>query len=225
MLLASRASVRDARPDSPSNNPTCTGGEPPPPHPGASTASNLGQETIAPDEAALITRIADIITAMQQKEYPPGKRPMHREAHAKHHGVVCGRFTVEPGLAPQLAVAVFAEPRSFDAYVRFANGQGTPKHDAMPDGRGMAIKLLGVPGANLLDDPCDHGTQDFLFLAHPTFFVRTLADYVSLFEGLQHGKMMGHFFGWNPLHWRLRELGHALKHRVTQSNPLTAQYR
>ncbi len=55
----------------------------------------------------------------------------------------------------------------------------------MPDGRGIAIKLLNVPGRSLLDGPRSNGadgvvdltTQDFLLESSPTFFVPDVQEY------------------------------------------------
>lgn len=184
----------------------------------------LGQEYPQPGEETLIAKIADQISAMQRKEYPPGVKPMRRDAHGKHHGVVRAEFIVEPDLPPELAVGLFKAPRAYRAYIRFSNGEGAPKPDSMKDGRGMAIKVLGVPGEKLLEDERDAQTQDFLLISHHSFFVRTLADYVELFETFSRGGRLSHFLGWNPLRWRLTELRHVVSTAIKISNPLTTQY-
>lgn len=142
--------------------------------------------------------------------------PARRDAHPKMHGCVRATFRVLDGLPAELRQGVFAEIRSWPAWVRFSNGNATPGPDGKPDGRGMAIKLMGVAGS-------PSGTQDFVLINHPAFFVRDAADYLDFTTASPEWR----FFvpGLNPLSWRLRELRTALaitRHSV--SNPLSARY-
>ncbi|GAA0637080.1 catalase [Brevundimonas lenta] len=109
--------------------------------------------------------------------YALGVRPAMRDAHAKGHGCVKAEFRVGEA-PPELRVGVFAEARTYRAWIRFSNGAGTPHDDHAGDGRGMAIKLTGVPGRKLLDAEIDAQTQDFVMINHPVFFIRNVADYV-----------------------------------------------
>jgi hypothetical protein len=132
----------------------------------------------------------------------------HRDAHAKHHGCVRGTFEIRDGIDPRFAVGVFSSPRSFPAWIRFSNGSGKSQDDAEGDGRGMAIKLMGVDGEKLLDDERDARTQDFVMINHPTFFVRNAVDYVEFQKGLIAGGLgiMKFFFpGLDPRSWRTHE--------------------
>lgn len=185
---------------------------------------NLGEEEVGPDEQRYFERIATIIADEQKRRYAKDVKPMHRDAHAKHHGVVRAEFIVDADLPPELRVGIFAEPRTFDAYIRFSNGEGRLKSDKKADARGMAIKLLGVLGEKLLDEERDATTQDFLMITHHTFFVRTLPDYISLVENATRGTPLRHFFGWNPFAWRLREVRHVKQALKVIANPLTTQY-
>lgn len=184
----------------------------------------LGQESPGPDEPQQIALIANLISDLQKKEFAPGVKPMRRDAHGKHHGVVRAELTVDRDLPPELAQGLFSEPKVYAAYVRFSNGEGRVHHDKKKDARGMAIKVLGVSGAKLLEDERDAQTQDFLMITHHTFFVRKLLDYVSFANALAGGNPLSHFFGWNPFAWRYRELGLVMKTMVVISNPLTKQY-
>ena len=68
---------------------------------------------------------------------------------AKAHGCVKAEFKVRADLDPTLRRGVFAEPgKSWNAWVRFSNGNAYPQFDSKNDARGMAIKLLDVPGEN-----------------------------------------------------------------------------
>ncbi len=50
-----------------------------------------------------------------------------------------------------LAKGVFVPGKTYPAYIRFSNGSALAvRSDKKPDGRGMAIKLLNVPGIKVL---------------------------------------------------------------------------
>ncbi len=140
----------------------------------------------------------------------------HRDAHPKAHGCVKAQFRVLDDVPPALRKGVFAAPRTFDAWIRFSNGSGSPQPDSVPDGRGMAIKLMGVA-----ESPST--TQDFVMINHPTFFVRNAADYVVLQTAANPVKFF--FPGLNPFQFRLHEglvaLGIALQ---KVRNPLDIRY-
>jgi catalase len=136
-----------------------------------------------------------------------------RDAHAKAHGCVKAKFAVAEGLPPELAVGLFATPKSWDATVRFSNSERIPQSDRTKDGRGMAVKLDGIE-------------QDFVMINHPVFFVRNAADYIDFVEGEKKNDHYSFFFGLRPpWRWRLHELwngihikGHPLR------SPLEERY-
>ncbi|HXT02010.1 MAG TPA: catalase family protein [Elusimicrobiota bacterium] len=179
-------------------------------------------ESIPPDEAdaaATITKTIDEQVVKDKQETGSA----HRDAHMKAHGCVKARFTVEPSLPPELQQGVFQAGRAYPAWIRFSNGSGKSQNDAVDDARGMAVKLMGVPGDKLADEKA---TQDFLMISGPVFFVRNAADYVEFTTDAAAGKPMRFFFrGANPFRWRMHELRAALNllHRRT-SNPLHARY-
>lgn len=144
----------------------------------AALAAELNQEIIPPTEAADTQTIVKTIEGAINGAYAMGERPAMRDAHAKGHGCVKGTFTVGADVPPALRQGVFAQPHTFKAWIRFSNGAGTPHDDAVGDGRGMAIKLLGVPGKKLLAEEADAQTQDFVMINYPVFFIRNVADYV-----------------------------------------------
>ena len=73
------------------------------------------------------------------------------DVHVKVHGCATGEFRVLPNLPAELAQGVFAEERTFQAVVRFSNSASQPQPDFIPDGRGLAIKLLDVPGEKIAE--------------------------------------------------------------------------
>jgi hypothetical protein len=130
---------------------------------------------------------------------------------------------VNEKLPPELNQGVFQEGRTYRSWIRFSNGAGRAAKDSAKDARGMAIKLLGVPGPKLAGD--EKATQDFLLINSPVFFVRNAADYVALSKANAAGKPFSFFIGWNPFRWRLHELGAALSLlRKKTANPLDIRY-
>jgi len=82
--------------------------------------------------------------------------------------------------------------KSYDAWVRFSNATGvvTADYDTAHDtntgatthtatSRGMAIKLMGVEGATLFDEPRAK-TQDFLLINQPMFGFGDVATYLKV---------------------------------------------
>lgn len=166
------------------------------------------------DEAASVAAIVRAIEARVRTA--AASSPARRDAHPKMHGCVQAEFRVLDDLPPALRVGVFATPRGYPAWIRFSNGSDTPKRDAIGDGRGMAVKLMGVDGSRT-------GTQDFIMINSPIFFVRNASDYVAFNATSNQLK----FFipGWNPFKFRLHEMLAALKITArTVSNPLNTRY-
>ncbi|MEI9929875.1 MAG: catalase family protein [Rhizomicrobium sp.] len=178
--------------------------------------SGTPPEAIPPGEAQAIDIIEQIIETgvRAQNAVDP---PARRDAHPKPHGCVAAEFRVLDGLAPNLRHGIFAVPKTYQAWIRFSNSSGKPQSDADGDGRGMAIKLVGVR-----DSPS--GTQDFITISHPVFIVRNVLDYVILQQNLANPLK---FFvpGWNPLTWRIREAWNAFQiERQKPSNVLNLRY-
>jgi catalase len=96
--------------------------------------------------------------------------------------------------------------------VRLSNGNAYPQFDRIRDARGMAIKLLDVPGEKLSRDPRHASEQDFVMFNHPVFFVRDVAEYRSNFAAQAQGKKALAFFpSVDPRSWELRHLFIALQ--------------
>jgi len=123
-------------------------------------------------------QIVDLTVQLLQYRY--GDSLARRGVHAKDHGCVKGTLAVDADIPEALRAGVFAAPgKSYDAWVRFSNATGvvTADYDTAHDtntgatthtatSRGMAIKLMGVEGATLFDEPRAK-TQDFLLINQP----------------------------------------------------------
>jgi catalase len=131
------------------------------------------KETIAADEGEKFERFATILADIQRTR--GGKS---RALHAKQHAGLRAELEVLGDLPPEVRVALFAEPKKYDAYVRFSNGAGARVSDDKPDLRGFAIKVLGVPGKKLISGMEDETTQDFLFINTPALAFRSVDEFV-----------------------------------------------
>ena len=158
----------------------------------AATVAIAG-EVVPPNEAEAVRVIVEVIEDEVRAAAKSGAA--HRDAHAKAHGCVRAEFRVVDNLPPALRLGIFAEPRSYDAWIRFSNGSGTAQRDAIVDGRGMAIKLMGVTQS-------PSTTHDFVMIDYPAFLVRNASDYVDLQKS---GPFQFFFPSFNPFRFRLHE--------------------
>ena len=169
------------------------------------------EEQIPPEEAALTqTIIEDAIRVVEQHR---DSTRVLRDAHAKAHGCVKAEVSVLADLDPALRQGVFSEPgKTWQAWMRLSNGNAYPQFDRARDARGMAIKLLDVPGDKLLSSKATAGNQDFVMFNHPAFFIRDVAEYKQNFAAQADGKKAMVFFpSWDPRTWEIRHLVIALK--------------
>ena len=136
-----------------------------------------------PHESDVTNDIADLIKTSIEQRYPPGDRPARRDAHPKAHGCVRAAFHVNDDLPPALAQGAFVAGKTYKTWIRFSNGDADPtRADIKGDARGMAIKIIGVPGENLLPAESNATTQDFILINHPVFFVDNPETYLSLIK-------------------------------------------
>src|SRR4029079_10724455 len=113
--------------------------------------------------------------------------PVRRGFHAKLHAGLVAEFQVLADLPAEARFGVFREPRVFPALVRFSNGEPTPHDDTHPEPRGIAIKLVGVPGRKLLPGQKDAVTEDFLAASHSvTSTVRNVRQFMAFIRAADH---------------------------------------
>jgi catalase len=182
-------------------------------------------EVIPPDEADVTVRLVRAATESLDDE-ARGDRLYKRDAHAQPHGCVRATLDVEPGLDSRYRHGVFTEPgHRWRAWVRFSNG--TQSDDTEPDARGMAIKLLDVPGPKLLTCPEDpeQSTQDFVMVNYHTFFLRNAGEYEQFFGYQKRNQPIRYFFAGWPFAWKLHPLYHGA-HMLFQhvASPLATRY-
>jgi hypothetical protein len=174
------------------------------------TEKQLGQEYPSPNEEAIIAKMVNELKAQLDRLYKDKK--MLRQIHTRMHGCVKATFTILPDLPETLRIGVFKEAKTFYAWVRFSNAATKPKPDRKKDVRGIAIKLMGVPGEKILNDEHLQTTQDFLLMNTETFFSKNIEQFsglLSAFTAPNKLKVIGYLL--NPLHWGLLK-------KVTGSN-------
>ncbi len=176
-----------------------------------------GNEEVPANEDAATRQIVQMIEESVRAEAK--NSAAHRDAHVKAHGCVQAEFRVLQKLPKELQVGIFAEPRTYSAWIRYSNGSGKIQDDSVGDGRGMAIKLMGV-------ERSESGTQDFVMVNHPVFIVRNAADYVDFQKAIAEDSPLNFFFpGLNPFNFRLHELRIANAIRTANvANPLSTRY-
>jgi hypothetical protein len=126
----------------------------------------IAEEKPIPDEEAHLASIIDSFTKQMRLLWKPGG--FERGGNTKTHGIVRGEFIVHDRLPEKLRRGIFAQPKTYRAWVRFS-GPGpyvTPDIDDVGF-MSISIKLMGVPGPKLMDE--EKFTQDMFGVSTPTF--------------------------------------------------------
>jgi len=108
-------------------------------------------------------------------------RHAYRPVHAKSHGVLVGNLTVQPNLAEPLAQGLFAIPASYPAILRFSTNPGDLLADSVSSPRGLAVKILNVPGEMVVTHS-GHTTQDFVCINAKAFGAPNPAGFLELIK-------------------------------------------
>jgi len=173
-------------------------------------------EAPPPDEQLHIDSLIQNLRDKMKREYRPGHT--RRDAHPKMHGCVKARFVIESTLEPELRIGLFEKGGSYEAWVRFSNQDGTISPDSKPDIRGVAIKLMNVRGAKLIDGEESCLTHDFIMISHDAFVTQNVAEFDGLIQAVVAGSVPRFLLS----HWRVaRNLLQSLKRH---SSPLAVQY-
>ncbi len=164
----------------------------------------------------------DIIKLMAEQmrgHFKPGA--YERGGNTKTHGIVRATVTVRDDLPEHMRKGIFAEVRSYPAYVRFAG----PGPDVPADIRdigfaSMSLKIMEVPGEKMLDD--EKFTQDFPAICTPTFVTPNTRENAKLQYWSLHDLGMIYFF--NPLDSHILDFFMQSLWNETILNPLGHRY-
>jgi hypothetical protein len=131
------------------------------------------------DEAETNAGLIETISKIQQRVYDDSAHA-RRGVHAKSHGVLLGELRVLADLPPYLSQGLFASVATYPVIMRFSTIPGDMLDDNISVPRGLALKVIGVPGARVAGSEGD-ATQDFVLAngpvfakAHPKSFLSTL---------------------------------------------------
>lgn len=143
-------------------------------------------EAELPDEAEVIE---ETIATMRHTMEQTFEVTRHATAgtHAKSHGIVTGTLTVHEDLPPELRQGLFAEPAAYEVVIRYASEPGQVDPDTAQRARGLALKVLDVPGEKLRPG---WTSQDFLFNTWPVLPQGDAATYLKAIK--QRDKHFGH---------------------------------
>jgi len=139
--------------------------------------TQLCQEIPSPGEVELANAITQQMENFTKREYQG--RTAQRAGNTKTYGVVRGEFQVLPSIPAPLNKGVFAQPKRYPVWIRFAGpGPLSPPDVADAGILSIGIKLMGVGGQKLLDD--EKWTQDFLGISCPTFTTPNVTENLKL---------------------------------------------
>lgn len=136
------------------------------------------KERIPSGEAEHLERLAAVLHDLQRRR--AAGQPADRALHAKGNAGLSAELRVIADVPEPLRVGIFAKEATYRAYARYSNGSGTRGHDKKDDVRGLAFKVLGVPGKKLIPGLEDATTQDFLLIRSATTPTTTAAEFVAL---------------------------------------------
>lgn len=179
----------------------------------------LAEERELPDEAVLIDQIIAAFTKQMEALWTAGH--FERGGNTKTHGVVRAQFIVNDDLPEQLRRGLFAQPRTYPAWVRFA-GPGpyvTPDIDDVGF-MSMSIKVMDVEGPKLLDD--ERRTQDMLCVSTPTFVTPDTRANVQLQQWSYKNAAIFYFYNFHRSH--VVDSIMQFLWTKTQSSPLESEY-
>lgn len=136
------------------------------------------------------------------------KKTAKRDTHSKTNAVIQGTLEIfdfdEAAIKQELSKrtslteaqlqaislkqGLFAKPKQYPVWLRFANGAFSVKNDYEGDTRSMSVKVIGVEGERL---PQSHESKTQDFIAHNSefFFIRTIKDFHGFFLAVYRAKL------------------------------------
>ncbi len=179
----------------------------------------LAEERIAPDEEESLNSIIETFTAQMKGLWKPGK--FERGGNTKTHGIVRGEFIIHEDLPEKFRRGIYAEPRSFPAWIRFS-GPGpyiTPDIDDVGF-MSISVKLMDVPGPKLMDQ--EKHTLDMFGVSTPTFVTPHTRFNAQLQKASLQNAAIFHFLNFKQPH--VMDMLMQGLWTKTQSSPFEAPY-
>ena len=179
----------------------------------------LAEEKLLPGEEEFVDSIIASFQQQMRALWKPGG--FERGGNTKTQGIVRAEFIVHEGLPAELRRGIYAEPKTYKAWVRFS-GPGpyvTPDIDDVGF-MSISVKLMGVAGAKLMDE--EKFTQDMFGVSPPTFVTPDVRANAQLQrESLKNAQI---FYFLNLRQPHLLDAVMQALWTKTQSSPLEAPY-
>ncbi len=179
----------------------------------------IAEEKTMPGEEEYLDSIVSSFTKQMHLLWKSGA--FERGGNTKTHGIVRGEFIVHQDLPPALRHGIYAEPKTYRAWVRFSGPGPYITPDIEDVGfMSISIKLMGVPGPKLMDD--EKFTQDMFGVSTPTFVTPdTKANAQLQIESVKNAQIF-YFLNFRRPH--VLDLIMQSLWIKTQSSPLEAPY-
>jgi hypothetical protein len=179
----------------------------------------IAEERPEPDEEQHLQAIIETMAEYMRRHWQPGN--YQRAGNTKTHGIVRGEVTIRDDLPPNFRRGVFAEPKTYRAWVRFSGpGPDWPRDIDDVGFTSCSVKLMGVSGPKLLDD--EKCTQDFLSICTPTFVTPDTRANAKLQAWILKGMPFYYFV--DPRDTHLLDMMMQSWWNETQTNPLGQRY-
>jgi len=179
----------------------------------------IAEEKVLQDEEEWVDSIIKSFTDQMTLLWKPGR--FERGGNTKTHGIVRAEFIVHDDLPPELRRGIFAQPRTYPAWVRFS-GPGpyiTPDIDDVGF-MSIGIKLMRVAGPKLMEE--EKFTQDMFAVSTPTFVTPDVRANAQLqIESLKNAQI---FYFLNLHQHHVLDLLMQSLWIKTQSSPFEAPY-
>lgn len=182
---------------------------------------NLGiaEEHIFDWEEQSLDDIISLMTEQMSGRFKPGQ--YERGGNTKTHGLVRANVIIRDDLPQHMRKGIFAKPRTFPAYVRYAGpGPDVPK-DIQDVGFGsMSLKIMDVPGKKMMDN--EKFTQDMPCVVTPSFVTPDTKSNAVLQDWSRRNMPIYYFI--NPFDSHFLDFMMQSLWNETQYNPLGQRY-
>lgn len=129
------------------------------------------------DELQVARELGETMIRIAQKVHRD-EGHAYRSVHAKSHGLLRADVDVLDALPPDYAQGLFARPGRYPAVMRLSTPPGDLLSDKVSTPRGVALKLVGVPGERL-EGSEGEATQDFVMVNGPVFRTPNAKKFLS----------------------------------------------
>ena len=134
-------------------------------------------EVLAPDEEETNRQLMETLRGISEITYKNSSHAL-RSVHAKSHGLLQAELEIAGGLPPALAQGLFAQAGRYPVVMRFSTIPGDILDDSVSVPRGLAVKIMSVPGIRLPGSE-NETTQDLVLVDGPAFAAPTAKKFLG----------------------------------------------